>query len=79
MWRSRVTDNALRAPVCEGGGIYFKDAARCELGGSVITGNGFPEGKGGGIFIEDDPSAVSIHRNTVVRLNSPDDVYSARG
>ena len=76
MWRSRVTDNALRAPVCEGGGIYFRDTARCELGGSVITGNGFPEGKGGGIFIEGDPSALSIHRNTAVRLNHPDDHWA---
>jgi hypothetical protein len=76
MWRSRVTDNTLRGPVCEGGGILFKDAAGCELGGSVITGNGFPEGKGGGIFIEGDPGAVSIHRNTAVKLNFPDDVHS---
>ena len=76
LWRSRVTDNSLRAPVCEGGGIYFKDAAECNLGGCVITGNGFPHGKGGGIFIDGDPSAVSIHRNTAVRLNHPDDVHS---
>jgi len=76
MWRSRVTDNTLRAPVSEGGGIYFKDGVRCELGGSVITGNVFPEGKGGGIFIEGDLSSVSIHRNTAVRLNHPDDVHS---
>src|SRR5215471_3947960 len=75
MWRSRVTDNALRGSVCEGGGIYFKDAAGCELGGSVITGSGFPEGYGAGVFIEGDPSAVSIHRNTSVKLNFPDDVH----
>ena len=75
MWRSRVTDNALCGPVCEGGGIYFKDAAGCDLGGSVITGNGFPEGYGGGVFIEGDPAAVSIHRNTSVKLNFPDDVH----
>jgi hypothetical protein len=93
MWRSRVTDNILQAAVSEGGAIYFKDSARsdsgsdstylkevlrCELGGSVITGNGFPEGKGGGIFIEGDPAAVSIHRNTAVKLNHPDDVHPAR-
>ncbi|MGH9760543.1 MAG: hypothetical protein ACREDR_17915, partial [Blastocatellia bacterium] len=40
MWRSRVTDNALRASVSKGAGIYFKDPLGCELGGSVITGNG---------------------------------------
>jgi parallel beta helix pectate lyase-like protein len=74
MWRSRVTDNALRGYSCAGGGIYFKDPRLCELGGSVITGNGLLTGRGGGIFIEGDSSGVSIHRNTVVRQNHPDDV-----
>jgi hypothetical protein len=77
MWRSRVTDNALRAPLCEGAGLYFKDAGACELGGSVISGNGSAQGKGGGVFIEGDPAGVSIHRNSVVRQNHPDDVRSA--
>jgi hypothetical protein len=74
MWRSRVTDNALHALRCEGAGIYFKEPLGCQLGGSVITGNGSPSGRGGGIFIEGDASRVVIHRNTVVRRNHPTDV-----
>ncbi len=74
MWRSRVTDNALRAPVCEGAGLYFRNPGGCELGGSVISGNGSAEGRGGGIFIDGDPARVSIHRNSFVRQNHPDDV-----
>ncbi|HEX3527627.1 MAG TPA: right-handed parallel beta-helix repeat-containing protein [Thermoanaerobaculia bacterium] len=73
MWRSRVTDNALHAAWCAGGGIAFKAPLGCQLGGSVITGNGSPQGKGGGIFIEGDAACVSIHRNTVVRQNHPTD------
>jgi hypothetical protein len=76
LWRSRVTDNALRAPVCEGGGMYFRDPGGCQLGGSVVTGNGSPDGKGGGIFINGDPRRISIHRNTEVRRNHRDDIYS---
>jgi hypothetical protein len=76
MWRSRVTENALSAGVAFGGGIYFKGAGRHELGGSVISANGFPEGKGGGIYIEDGASGPNVHRNTVVRQNHPDDVWS---
>jgi hypothetical protein len=75
MCRSRVTDNALRARICEGAGIYFKDPLACELGGSVITGNGATEGKGGGIFVEGDSARVAIHRNTAVRQNHPDDLH----
>jgi hypothetical protein len=78
VWRSRVTDNALRAPICEGGGIYLKHSDRVELGGSVITGNGFAEGVGGGIFIEGDPARVAIHGNTSVRQNHPDDLFPPR-
>lgn len=73
MWRSRVTDNALYAPECEGGGIYFDDPMDAQLGGSVITGNGSAAGRGGGIFIFGDSERVSIHRNTVVHLNHPED------
>lgn len=76
MWRSRVTDNALRAGECAGAGLYFRDAGRCELGGSVVSGNGSVEGRGGGIFVEGDPAGVSIHRNTFVKQNHPDDVCS---
>lgn len=75
MWRSRVTENALDAGVALGGGIYFKGAGRHELGGSVISANGFPEGKGGGIFLQEGASGVNVHDNTVVRQNHPDDVH----
>jgi Right handed beta helix region len=74
MWRSRVTDNALHAASCEGAGLYFNAPGSCQLGGSVITGNGSPRGRGGGIFVEGDSSCVSIHRNTVVRQNHPTDL-----
>lgn len=74
MWRSRVTDNALHAALCEGAGIYFKAPLDCQLGGSVIIGNGSPEGHGGGIFVEGDFARVVIHRNTIVRQNHPTDI-----
>jgi hypothetical protein len=74
MWRSRVTDNALHAAWCEGAGIYFNAPLGCQLGGSVIVGNGSPRGHGGGIFVEGDSGRVSIHRNTVVRQNHPTDI-----
>jgi hypothetical protein len=73
MWRSRVTDNALHAASCAGAGIYFNAPRSCQLGGSVIVGNGSPRGHGGGIFVEGDAAPVSIHRNTVVRQNHPTD------
>jgi hypothetical protein len=74
MWRSRVTDNALFASDCEGGGIYFRDSPGAQLGGCVITGNGSAECRGGGIFIAGDRAGVTIHRNTVVRQNHPSDL-----
>jgi hypothetical protein len=73
MWRSRVTDNAVHAPACEGGGIYLADAIDCQIGGSVITGNGGAIGRGGGVFLSGDATRVAIHSNTVVRQNHPDD------
>jgi hypothetical protein len=72
MWRSRVTENALYGAKCEGAGIYFKDSS-AQLGGSVITGNGIADGRGGGIFVSGVSERVLIHRNTVVRQNHPDD------
>ena len=72
MWRSRVTDNALYGAKCEGAGIYFRDSL-AELGGSVITGNGIADGRGGGIFVSGHSERVVVHRNTVVRQNHPDD------
>jgi hypothetical protein len=78
MWRSRVTDNALEGALCEGSGVYFRDPLDCRLGGSVITGNGSAEGRGGGIFVDGDAQRVVIHRNTVVRQNHPNDVEISR-
>jgi hypothetical protein len=75
MWRSRVTDNALYAPESAGGGIYFQNAIDVQLGGSVITGNGSAEGRGGGVFVRGERNGVTIHRNTFVRQNHPDDVF----
>ena len=74
MWRSRVTDNALHSASGEGAGIYFNAPLGCQLGGSVIMGNGGPHARGGGIFVEDDSARVIIHRNTVVRQNYPTDI-----
>jgi hypothetical protein len=75
VWRSRVTDNALYGTTCEGAGIYFKDST-AQLGGSVITGNGIADGRGGGIFVSGHKEQVVVHPNTVVRQNHPDDFTS---
>jgi hypothetical protein len=74
LWRSRVTDNALHAASCEGGGLYFNAPLDSQLGGSVITGNGSPRARGGGIFVQGDSARVRVHRNTVVRQNHPTDI-----
>jgi hypothetical protein len=73
IWRSRVTDNLVHADVCEGGGMYLKDSIDCQIGGSVITGNGGAAARGGGVFLTGGAANVSIHSNTVVRQNQPDD------
>jgi len=73
MWRSRVTDNAVLAAICEGGGMYLKDSIDCQIGGSVITGNGGATARGGGVFLAGGSAHVAIHGNTVVRQNHPDD------
>lgn len=67
MWRSRVTDNALYATSAAGGGMYFENPGDTQIGGSVISGNG-----GGGIYV--DGGEITVHRNTSVRLNYPDDL-----
>ncbi len=72
MWRSRVTENALYGTTCEGAGIYFQNSA-AQLGGSVITGNGTAEGRGGGIFVNGQSERIVVHKNTIVRQNHPDD------
>jgi hypothetical protein len=72
MWRSRVTDNALYGAKSEGAGCYFRDSS-AQLGGSVITGNGIADGRGGGIFVSGPAERTVVHRNTVVRQNHPDD------
>lgn len=77
VWKSRVTDNYLRAKSCQGCGVYLRKMIACEIGGSVITGNGFVDGNGGGVFIEAGSNNVSIHRNTIVSHNHPDDLYHA--
>ena len=74
MWRSRVTENALYGTTCEGAGIYFQNSA-AQLGGSVITGNGTAEGRGGGIFVNGQSERIVVHKNTVVRQNHPDDFF----
>ena len=73
MWRSRVTDNALFGKDCAGAGIYFKDSS-AQIGGSVITGNGALDGKGGGILISGNSEEVVIRQDSNVRRNYPDDV-----
>ena len=78
MWKSRVTDNLLEAPDCAGAGLYVRASPRCDLGGSVVSGNSQPAGRGGGIFVDDDATNVAVHRNTVVRQNYPDDVFRVR-
>jgi hypothetical protein len=74
MWKSRVTDNALYARRCAGAGIYVTDSIRCDLAGSVVSGNDLSDGRGGGIYIDGDPARIAVHRDAVVRRNYPDDV-----
>lgn len=75
MWKSRVTDNALSAASCEGGGIWIAAGRDTQLGGCVISGNDAGDGSGGGVFVAAESPGVSIHRNSFVRQNHPDDVF----
>ena len=61
-----------------GGGIRNEPTSSLTVIGSVITGNGSAGGRGGGIFILGGPERVSIHRNTVVHLNHPEDLTVSR-
>lgn len=72
MWRTRVTDNALYSPSPTGGGMYLENPLDTQIGGSVIAGNAAVNGRGGGIFVHG--GEITVHRNTNVRVNFPDDV-----
>ncbi|HEX4630310.1 MAG TPA: right-handed parallel beta-helix repeat-containing protein [Chthoniobacterales bacterium] len=74
LWRGRVTDNALYADDCAGGGIYLENSRGCQVGGSVVTGNDCQLGRGGGIFVAGSESDISVHRNSFVRQNHPTDI-----
>ena len=77
LWRSRVTENALYGTSCEGAGLFLQDCS-AQIGGSVVTGNGIAEGRGGGIFIGGEPGRVVVHPNTVLRQNHPDDIATGQ-
>ena len=78
MWKSRVTDNLLRAPRCEGGGIYFFAPGLCDLGGNVIANNTALDGDGGGIFLAGERSDLPLGAGSTLHRNHPDDFFSLR-
>lgn len=78
MWKSRVTDNLLRAPTCEGGGLYLFEPEPCDLGGNVVANNTAIDGLGGGLFLAGEPANLPLGASSTVHWNHPDDFWSLR-
>lgn len=78
MWKSRVTDNLLRAPACEGGGLYVFEPEPCDLGGNVIANNTALDGLGGGVFLAGERANLPLGAGSTLHWNHPDDFWSLR-